>query len=278
MSTYSIHDLEVGMKVRLKTLEQMLAEGTVVKQEDTDELEIIGVEDFVVDEMVEWLGQVVTVGKVGTHYFFLLEELFTWYPCMVESIVEEETKGEDEEPILSLNVGDKVQFKTHEELLDSGWELGVYEEYGHTDSPDCCIVEEMFDYLGGVYTIKEIDYDNCFKLVEDNYGWYWSLPMVKRVVERAEVNTYEDTIGEDENTYHDEDGQPFNPCEDYTNEYEPYCAVVESENKAEEYKPIHWDKEGIQRKFEELELYDKGYRDGFQRALDLMKKKFGVEL
>ena len=43
------------------------------------------------------------------------------------------------------------------------------------------------------------------------------------------------------------------------------------------YEPTTWDKERIQCGFENLEMYNKGYDDGFQRALDLMKKEFGVE-
>ena len=46
----------------------------------------------------------------------------------------------------------------------------------------------------------------------------------------------------------------------------------------EEQESVAWDKESIQRTFEELEMYDKGYMDGFKRAIELMKEKFGVEL
>ena len=41
---------------------------------------------------------------------------------------------------------------------------------------------------------------------------------------------------------------------------------------------LAWNKEFIQRTFEELQMYDKGYVDGFKRAIELMKEKFGVEL
>ena len=57
----------------------------------------------------------------------------------------------------------------------------------------------------------------------------------------------------------------------YGNE-EPYYAVCE------EQESVAWDKESIQRTFEELEMYDRGYMDGFKRAIELMKEKFGVEL
>ena len=53
----------------------------------------------------------------------------------------------------------------------------------------------------------------------------------------------------------------------------PYFGV-EDEKKT----PTVWNKESIQRTFEELQMYDKGYVDGFKRAIELMKEKFGVEL
>ena len=155
-----------------------------------------------------------------------------------------------------------MRIKTHEELIETGWTF-YGDNYFHSIDGEA-IVSGMHKFLGEVHTVEKIVEGNI-KLEEDYGYWNWTSYMIAEVVE--------------ENTYRDEEGNPFNPNSDYIEEeYQPYCAVVDDTPVSNNtYEPTTWDKERIQRGFENLEMYNKGYDDGFQRALDLMKKEFGVE-
>lgn len=199
---------------------------------------------------------------------------------LIEDELEDEWEYEEDwisKPTLEVNPGDKVRIKTHEELIETGWTF--YGDLYYHDFDDEVIVKKMHKFLGEVYTVKDVE-EGVITLEEGKGYWNWTSYMIAEVVE--------------EDTYRDEDGNPFDPHSDYTEEedYQPYCAVVDKiknnpsewatykpteTNWEDEYKPTTWDKERIQRGFENLEMYNKGYADGFQRALELMKKEFGVE-
>ena len=280
-------DLKVkpGDKVRIKTHEELIETGWTFYGDNYFH-SIDG--ESIVSGMHKFLGEVHTVEKIVEGVIKLEEdyEYWNWTSYMIAEIVEENTY-EDQLP--TLKVGDRVRIKTHEELLASGWviEDGEYHYKIEEGLSHIEIVMDMQPYLGETCTVETIidEYDNYaeFHIEEDGEWFYWSSYMV------AEVITGE------ENTYRDEEGNPFDPNADYIEEeeYQPYCAVVDEikNNPAgwvtcnqtqtiweEQNKPTTWDKERIQHGFENLEMYNKGYDDGFQRALDLMKKEFGVEL
>ena len=248
-----------------------------------------------------YCGQEFTVVDHEVAGIYVIESLDreTLFDFVLESALE---LIEYEGQLPTLKVGDKVRIKTHEELLASGWELedDGYYYVGEDSLSDIEIVVDMKSYLGEVCTIKAIIHmcDNYteFRLEEDGGWFYWTSRMVAEMVTDVEVATFEDKYCQDSevDTYRDEEGEPFNPNSDYIEEeYQPYCAVVdEIKNNPTEWvtcnqtqtkwedecKTTTWDKDRIQRGFENLEMYNKGYADGFQRALDLMKKEFGVEL
>lgn len=279
-------DLKVkpGDKVRIKTHEELIETGWTL---DGDNYFHSIDEEVIVGGMHKFLGEVYTVEKIVEGDIKLEEdyEYWNWTSYMIAEVVEENTY-EDQLP--TLKVGDRVRIKTHEELLASGWSFNGedYFRKGFECLNDVELVSCMTEFLGGVYKIKTIFEEDegvvGFYLEGDTYEWYWTSHMV------AEV------ITDEENTYRDEEGNPFDPISDYIEEeeYQPYCAVVDKiKNNPTEwatYKPTEtiweeqsksttWDKERIQRGFENLEMYNKGYADGFQRALELMKKEFGVE-
>lgn len=184
------------------------------------------------------------------------ETLFDFVLESAMELIEDEDEDWISKPDLKVKPGDKVRIKTHEELIETGWTFDG-DNYFHSIDGEA-IVSGMHKFLGEVHTVEKIVEGNI-KLEEDYGYWNWTSYMIAEVVE--------------ENTYRDEEGNPFDPNADYIEEeeYQPYCAVVD------EVKPTTWDKERIQRGFENLEMYNKGYADGFQRALELMKKEFGVE-
>lgn len=184
------------------------------------------------------------------------ETLFDFVLESAMELIEDEDEDWISKPDLKVKPGDKVRIKTHEELIETGWTFDG-DNYFHSIDGES-IVSGMHKFLGEVHTVEKIVEGNI-KLEEDYGYWNWTSYMIAEVVE--------------ENTYRDEEGNPFDPNADYIEEeeYQPYCAVVD------EVKPTTWDKERIQRGFENLEMYNKGYADGFQRALELMKKEFGVE-
>ena len=259
-------DLKVkpGDKVRIKTHEELIETGWTFDGDNY--LHSIDGE-AIVSGMHKFLGEVHTVEKIVEGNIKLEEDYgyWNWTSYMIAEVVEENTY---ENQLPALKVGDRVRIKTHEELLASGWAFNGedYFRKGFECLNDVELVSCMTEFLGGVYKIKTIFEEDegvvGFYLEGDTYEWYWTSHMV------AEVITNE------EDTYRDEEGNSFDPNADYIEEeeYQPYCAVVD------EMKPTTWDKDRIQRVFENLEMYHKGYADGFQRALDLMKKEFGVEL
>ena len=282
-------DLKVkpGDKVRIKTHEELIETGWTF---DGDNYFHSIDDEAIVKSMHKFLGKVYTVKEVKEVKDEVIkleedEDYWNWTSYMIAEIVEENTY-EDQLP--TLKVGDRVRIKTHEELLASGWviEDGEYHYKIEEGLSHIEIVMDMQPYLGETCTVETIidEYDNYaeFHIEEDGEWFYWSSYMV------AEV------ITDEENTYRDEEGNSFDPHSDYIEEedYQPYCAVVDEiknnpagwvtcnqtqTNWEDEYKPTTWDKERIQRGFENLEMYHKGYTDGFQRALELMKKEFGVE-
>lgn len=142
-----------------------------------------------------------------------------------------------------LKEGMLVKLKTEEQLKATGWQF-EFHAYVHEQS-DCGIVRSMFEYLGNTYKIDEIDKDGTFYL-EDIADWSWDVLMVES------IRVY-----------------PEQPQEESV----PYFGA-----KSNTSSPVIWDKQAIQCTFNELEMYDKGYMDGFERAIELMKNKFGVEL
>ena len=258
-------DLKVkpGDKVRIKTHEELIETGWTFYGDNYFH-SIDG--EAIVSGMHKFLGEVHTVEKIVEGNIKLEEDYgyWNWTSYMIAEVVEENTY---EYQLPTLKVGDRVRIKTHEELLASGWAFNGedYFRKGFECLNDVELVSCMTEFLGGVYKIKTIFEEDegvvGFYLEGDTYEWYWTSHMV------AEV------ITDEENTYRDEEGNSFDPNSDYIEEedYQPYCAVVD------EMKPTTWDKDRIQRGFENLEMYIKGYDDGFQRAMELMKKEFGVE-
>ena len=265
-------DLKVkpGDKVRIKTHEELIETGWTFYGDNY--LHSID-DEAIVSGMHKFLGEVYAVEKIVEGNIKLEEdyEYWNWTSYMIAEVIEENTY---ENQLPALKVGDRVRIKTHEELLASGWVFNGedYFRKGFECLNDVELVSCMTEFLGGVYKIKTIfeeDEDVAgFYLEGDTYEWYWTSHMVAEVITDEEV------------TYRDEDGNPFDPQSDYIEEeeYQPYCAVVDDTPVSNNtYEPTTWDKDRIQRGFENLEMYIKGYDDGFQRALELMKKEFGVE-
>lgn len=277
------HEFQVGDLVRLKSVEEILALGfwfnefggiSYPKSKNvlllSDELKHCG-DEFVVYDFYEFN----EFDRVELNSPNSSVRIVNICPSVLELVEVEVEENTYEEQLPILKVGDKVRIKTHEELLVSGWEFidGDYFFTGDGFVSKTIINYYMKDFLGGIYTIETIcaEQDGIadFRLEEDSEKWSWTSYMVAEVIS--------DEVDEE---LHEED-------------YQPYCAVVdEAKNNPAEwaiYKPTEtdweekhtpttWDKERIQRGFENLEMYVKGYDDGFQRALDLIKKEFGVEL
>lgn len=268
------HEFQVGDLVRLKSVEEILALGFWFNEQGgvsypnskvvlllSDELQYCG-KEFVVKDIVDITAHIhITLDSPNSSV-----RIVNICPSVLELVeVEDEDEFEDwiSKPDLKVKPGDKVRIKTHEELIETGWTFdGAY--YSHSID-DEVIVSSMHKFLGEVYAVEKIVEGNI-KLEEDYEYWNWTSYMIAEVVE--------------ENTYRDEEGNPFDPNADYIEEeeYQPYCAVVDDTPVSNNtYEPTTWDKERIQRGFENLEMYIKGYDDGFQRAMELMKKEFGVE-
>ena len=264
------YEFQVGDLVRLKSVEEILALGFWFNELGgisypnrkeimllSNELKYCG-KEYVVKDVVD----------ITTHNHITLDSpnssvrIVNVCPSVLELVeVEEEDENTYECQLPTLNVGDKVRIKTHEELLASGCEFidGDYFFTGEGFVSDTIIIDNMKSYLGGIFTIETVHMEQDdiadFWLEEDIERWHWTSYMIAEVVEE---NTYEEVQEED---------------------YQPYCAVVDDAPVSNDtYEPTTWDKDRIQRGFENLEMYNKGYDDGFQRALDLMKKEFGVEL
>lgn len=263
------HEFQVGDLVRLKSVEEILALGFWFDELGgisypngkeimllSDELQYCG-KEFVVKDVVD----ITALNHITLDSPNSSVRIVNICPSVLELVEVEEDEFEDwiSKPDLKVKPGDKVRIKTHEELIETGWTF-YGDNYFHSIDGES-IVKSMYKFLGKVYTVEKID-EGDIKLEEDYEYWNWTSYMI------AEV------ITDEENTYRDEEGNPFDPISDYIEEedYQPYCAIVD------EMKPTTWNKESIQRTFEELQMYDKGYVDGFKRAIELMKDKFGVEL
>ena len=265
------HEFQIGDLVRLKTAKEILELGFWINEFGgisypnskvvlllSDELQYCG-KEFVVKDVVD----------ITAHNHITLDSpnssvrIVNICPSVLE-LVEVEEEDWISKPDLKVKPGDKVRIKTHEELIETGWTF-YGDNYLHPIDGEA-IVSGMHKFLGEVHTVEKIVEGNI-KLEEDYEYWNWTSYMIAEIVE--------------ENTYRDEEGNPFDPNADYIEEeeYQPYCAVVDDAPVSKDtYEPTTWDKERIQHGFENLEMYNKGYDDGFQRALDLMKKEFGVEL
>lgn len=268
------YEFQVGDLVRLKSVEEILALGFWFNEQGgvsypnkkeimllSNELKYCG-KEYVVRDVVD----------ITAHNHITLDSpnssvrIVNICPSVLELVeVEDEDEFEDwiSKPDLKVKPGDKVRIKTHEELIETGWTF-YGDNYFHSIDGES-IVSGMHKFLGEVHTVEKIVEGNI-KLEEDYEYWNWTSYMIAEVIE--------------ENTYRDEEGNSFDPNSDYIEEeeYQPYCAVVDDTPVSNNtYEPTTWDKERIQRGFENLEMYVKGYDDGFQRALDLMKKEFGVE-
>ena len=251
------YEFQVGDLVRLKSVEEILALGFWFNEQGgisypnsravllfTHELEHCG-KEFVVNDFN-------LKGNIELKSTNSDVRIVNICPSVLEYVeVEDEFEDWISKPDLKVKPGDKVRIKTHEELIETGWTFDG-DNYFHSID-DEAIVSGMHKFLGKVYTVKEVK-DEVIKLEENEDYWNWTSYMIAEVVEE---DTYEEVQEED---------------------YKPYCAVVnyapESNNT---YEPTTWDKDRIQRGFENLEMYHKGYSDGFQRAMELMKKEFGVE-
>lgn len=266
------HEFQVGDLVRLKSVEEILALGFSFNERGeitypyskevlllNDELKHCD-KEFVVDDFS-------LKGHAELNSTNSSVRIVNICPSVLELVEVEEEEFEDwiSKPDLKVKPGDKVRIKTHEELIETGWTF-YGDNYFHSIDGEA-IVSGMHKFLGEVHTVEKIVEGNI-KLEEDYEYWNWTSYMIAEVVE--------------ENTYRDEEGNSFDPNSDYIEEeeYQPYCAVVDevATSNNDTYEPTTWDKDRIQRGFENLEMYQKGYADGFQRALDLMKKEFGVEL
>lgn len=261
------HEFQVGDLVRLKSVEEILALGFWFNELGgisypnkkeimllSNELKYCG-KEYVVKDVVDITAHIhITLDSPNSSV-----RIVNICPSVLELVeVGDEDEFEDwiSKPDLKVKPGDKVRIKTHEELIETGWTFDGGNYFHSIDEE--VIVSGMHKFLGKVYTVEKI-VEGDIKLEEDYEYWNWTSYMIAEVIE--------------ENTYRDEEGNSFDPNSDYIEEeeYQPYCAVVD------EVKPTTWDKERIQRGFENLEMYHKGYSDGFQRAMELMKKEFGVE-
>ena len=271
-----------GDRVRIKQVDELLELGYTI--DAYGDLRYPNNCVFLNKYQMQYCGREFTVVDNEVAGIYVIESLDgkTLFDFVLESameLIEDEDEFEDwiSKPDLKVKPGDKVRIKTHEELIETGWTF-YGDNYFHSIDGES-IVSGMHKFLGEVHTVEKIVEGNI-KLEEDYEYWNWTSYMIAEVIE--------------ENTYRDEEGNPFDPNSDYIEEeeYQPYCAVVDKikNNPAEwvTYKPTEtiweeqnksttWDKEHIQRGFENLEMYIKGYDDGFQRAMELMKKEFGVE-
>ena len=269
-----------GDRVRIKQVDELLELGYTI--DAYGDLRYPNNCVFLNKYQMRYCGREFTVVDHEVAGIYVIESLDreTLFDFVLESameLIEDEDEDWISKPDLKVKPGDKVRIKTHEELIETGWTFDG-DNYFHSIDGES-IVKSMYKFLGKVYTVEKIVEGNI-KLEEDYEYWNWTSYMIAEVIE--------------ENTYRDEEGNPFDPNSDYIEEeeYQPYCAVVDKikNNPAEwvTYKPTEtiweeqnksttWDKEHIQRGFENLEMYIKGYDDGFQRAMELMKKEFGVE-
>ena len=256
-------DFKVGDKIRIKTHEELLATDWSF---DGETYQHLFADELIVKDMHEYLGKVHNIGERISDDMFKItsdKKKWNWDIHMVAELIKSDVQDTYEDcdfeeviEVLEVKPGDKVRIKTHEELIETGWTFDG-DLYYH-DFDDEVIVKKMHKFLGEVYTVKDVK-EGVITLEEGKGYWNWTSYMIAEVVE--------------EDTYRDEEGNSFDPNSDYIEEeeYQPYCAVVD------EMKPTTWDKDRIQRGFENLEMCIKGYDDGFQRALELMKKEFGVE-
>ena len=251
MSNIKLEDLEEGMKIRLKTKEQLKECGWEEYQNGVMYREDV---DWIVSEMLPWLGKEVTVSTVYDPEFEIEEEGYNWYPCMVAEIISNKDATEE----FDLHIGDVVKLKTLDQLKRSGWKLkqAPYAFYYTHDNSPLAITEDMLEnFIGEEWEVNEVYVDRIanekrFTIKTEGYqGWEYNHMMIDYVVNHS------------------------NKTEQPQEEPVPYFGV-EDEKKT----PTVWNKESIQRTFEELQMYDKGYVDGFKRAIELMKEKFGVEL
>ena len=93
MSNIKLKDLEEGMKIRLKTKEQLKECGWEEYQNGVMYREDV---DWIVSEMLPWLGKEVTVSTVYDPEFEIEEEGYNWYPCMVAEIIGDEDVTEEQ--------------------------------------------------------------------------------------------------------------------------------------------------------------------------------------
>ena len=255
-----------GDRVRIKQVDELLELGYTI--DAYGDLRYPNNCVFLNKYQMRYCGREFTVVDHEVAGIYVIESLDreTLFDFVLESameLIEDEDEDWISKPDLKVKPGDKVRIKTHEELIETGWTFDG-DNYFHSIDGES-IVSGMHKFLGEVHTVEKIVEGNI-KLEEDYEYWNWTSYMIAEVVE--------------ENTYRDEEGNSFDPNSDYIEEedYQPYCAVVDDTPVSNNtYKPTTWDKERIQRGFENLEMYVKGYDDGFQRALDLMKKEFGVE-
>ena len=255
-----------GDRVRIKQVDELLELGYTI--DAYGDLRYPNNCVFLNKYQMRYCGREFTVVDHEVAGIYVIESLDkeTLFDFVLESameLIEDEFEDWISKPDLKVKPGDKVRIKTHEELIETGWTF-YGDNYLHSID-DEAIVSGMHKFLGEVHTVEKIVEGNI-KLEEDYEYWNWTSYMIAEVVE--------------ENTYRDEEGNSFDPNSDYIEEeeYQPYCAVVDDTPVSNNtYEPTTWDKERIQRGFENLEMYNKGYADGFQRALELMKKEFGVE-
>lgn len=241
MSKIELKDLKVGMKVKLKTQKQLLDEGWQELDKDLLQIEGLGI---VGGTMIKLLGQEVVISDFWANTFGVEEDAhdWCWYVELIDHVVNTQTT--------QIKVGDKVRLKTKKQLEAAGWEYD--EAVYYLDCATDVIIEEMFQYLGKVYVVSEIlsEFDGTQTFILDGTNnYYWDTYMVDCVVESPD------------------------------SQKEPYYAVTNNTEPVNLFEESTvWDVESIKRTFEDLEIYDKGYKDGFKRAMDLMKQKFGVEL
>lgn len=168
--------------------------------------------------------------------------------------------------INDIKPGMLVRLKTKKELL---------QEFGWRDEGVCLysieiedgVVPDMMPFLGEAVTIKKVD-EATFTIVEcGRYNWYPC--MVNYII------CEEEYIEEEEvESYRDENGNPFNPYNDYSFDFDFVKQVFEQEQKQEEDDTTVVSAEQILRDFE---LYNKGYNEGFSRAVELFKEKFNLD-
>lgn len=251
MSNIKLEDLKEGMKIRLKTKEQLKECGWEEYQNGVMYREDV---DWIVSGMLPWLGKEVTVSTVYNPEFEIEEEGYNWYPCMVAEIIGDEDATEE----FDLHVGDVVKLKTLDQLKRSGWKIkqASYAFYYTHDNSPLAITEDMLEnFIGEEWEVDEVYVDRIsnekrFTIKTEGYqGWEYNHMMIDYVVSHADK------------------------VEESQEEPIPYFGV-----NYEKKDTLAWSKESIQRTFEELQMYDKGYVDGFKRAIELMKEKFGVEL